>query len=90
MSGGSAGRKLVRRSPGRAQRTGLRRGEASASIARMNRPERQLSHLTEKIAEKESRSRKRGKRAKRWRKWIETYKGLTQTGEAGGSEATTS
>lgn len=60
----------------------------------MNRPARQLSNLTEKVAEKESRSGKRGKRAKRWRKWIETYKGLTQTGEqtgeAGGSEATTS
>jgi hypothetical protein len=56
----------------------------------MNRPARQLARLTEKVAEKESRSQKRGKRAKRWRKWLETYKGIAQPAEAGGAEATAS
>jgi hypothetical protein len=55
----------------------------------MQRPARQWSRLSEKVAEKESRSRKRGKRAKRWRKWLETYKSIAQPGEGGG-EATAS
>jgi hypothetical protein len=57
----------------------------------MQRPARQWSRLSEKVAEKESRSKKRGKRAKRWRKWLETYKGIAQPGETGGGgEATAS
>ena len=68
----------------------MHRARGSASIARMNRPARQLARLTEKVAEKESRNQKRGKRAKRWRKWLETYKGIAQPAEAGGAEATAS
>jgi hypothetical protein len=56
----------------------------------MQRPARQWTRLSEKVAEKESRSRKRGKRAKRWRKWLETYKPIAQPGETGGGEATAS
>jgi hypothetical protein len=41
----------------------------------MNRPTRQLDHLTSKIARKETRTPgKPGKRTKRWRKWAEKYK----------------
>lgn len=42
----------------------------------MNRPNRQRTHLLEKIARKESRTagKSAGKRLKRWRKWAETYK----------------
>ncbi|MCK6591207.1 MAG: hypothetical protein HUU21_13705 [Polyangiaceae bacterium] len=56
----------------------------------MHRPARQWAHLSEKVAQKESRSRKRGKRAKRWRKWLEAYKGIAQTGASGGAEAAAS
>jgi hypothetical protein len=46
----------------------------------MDRPKRQLTHLAEKVALKQSRSLKKpGKRTKRWRKWIERYKPLTET-----------
>jgi hypothetical protein len=45
----------------------------------MDRPKRQLAHLTEKVALKESRSLKKpGKRTKRWRKWVERYKALVE------------
>jgi hypothetical protein len=41
----------------------------------MNRPTRQLAHLLEKIARKQTRtSGKPGKRLKQWRKWAEAYK----------------
>lgn len=50
----------------------------------MNRPNRQRTHLLEKIARKESRSsgKPAGKRLKRWRKWAETYKALAEAGQA--------
>jgi hypothetical protein len=45
----------------------------------MNRPTRQLAHLAEKIAAKETRSLKKpGKRTKRWKKWAEQHKTLAQ------------
>ncbi len=41
----------------------------------MNRPERQLKHLEEKIAAKEARSPKRvGKKTKRWKKSRDAHK----------------
>ncbi|MFT3771191.1 MAG: hypothetical protein QM820_37730 [Minicystis sp.] len=49
----------------------------------MNRPNRQRTHLLEKIARKESRNPgKAGKRLKRWRKWAETYKPVAEGGQA--------
>jgi hypothetical protein len=46
----------------------------------MERPTRQLAHLTAKIATKEARSLKKpGKRTKRWKKWAEQYKTLVQS-----------
>jgi hypothetical protein len=48
----------------------------------MNRPNRQRTHLLEKIARKETRSPgKAGKRLKRWRKWAETYKAVAEGGQ---------
>jgi hypothetical protein len=45
----------------------------------MNRPNRQRTHLLEKIARKESRSSgKPGKRLKRWKKWAESYKAVAE------------
>ena len=45
----------------------------------MNRPNRQRTHLLEKIARKESRSgAKKGKRLKRWTKWAEKYKAVAE------------
>ena len=45
----------------------------------MNRPTRQHTHLTEKVASKKSISlRKPGKRTKRWQKWLEKYKPLVE------------
>ena len=41
----------------------------------MNRPERQRTHVLEKIALKQSISLKKpGKRTNRWKKWAEKYK----------------
>ena len=56
----------------------------------MPRPSRQLTNLSAKIAEKESRSHKKpGKRTKRWRKWLDRYKTIanpeSQPAEAGAS-----
>ena len=43
----------------------------------VNRPQRQLKVLQEKIADKSSRPRgAKGKRVKRWKKWAEKYKSL--------------
>jgi hypothetical protein len=45
----------------------------------MNRPNRQRTHLLEKIARKESRRPgKPGKRLKRWKKWAENYKAVAE------------
>jgi hypothetical protein len=45
----------------------------------MSRPNRQRTHLLEKIARKESRiSGKPGKRLKRWKKWAENYKAVAE------------
>lgn len=44
-------------------------------MRRVNRPERQRTHLVQKIALKESISLKKpGKRTKRWKKWADKYK----------------
>jgi hypothetical protein len=52
------------------------------SIAAMHRPTRQLKHLLDKIARKESRAKagekKLGPRAKLWKKWAEAYKPLSK------------
>jgi hypothetical protein len=60
----------------------LRLRSAWTSIAAMHRPTRQLKHLLDKIARKESRAQSRNKkpgtRAKQWKKWAEAYKPLSQ------------
>lgn len=44
-------------------------------MRRVNRPDRQRTHLLEKISLKQSIALKKpGKRTKRWKKWAEKYK----------------
>jgi hypothetical protein len=56
----------------------------------MNRPSRQIAHLLEKIATKESRTPgKAGKRVKAWRKWAEHYKAKAEGVTPGATPAAT-
>ena len=50
----------------------------------MNRPERKLKNLNEKLAAKSALGNKRvGKKAKRWKKNAETFAALTQPADQG-------
>jgi len=44
----------------------------------MNRPERKLKNVEQKLATKQSLGKRLGKKAKRWRKDVTTYKPLVE------------
>jgi hypothetical protein len=53
----------------------LKKRDGSTSMRRVNRPERQRTHLLQKISLKETIALKKpGKRTKRWKKWADKYK----------------